>query len=394
MVLVVLFLYFNVFMFILDRNTAFQDTASQVAQMDVDRSEEQVATSTAYIKPGANQIEVNCTFNNTGPIAVQIVSLWANDANANSYNRVVLSSTALQPWNGTQIDKILVVNGAKVTDTQVTAWFVTARGNLVSITNSTSGTTSGVSTYRPPWAIANPQTPNPYSDSHAVNQTTTATSVSVTISHIRAYDVIYAAAALKGTNLPYPNLAANNQLTPSDNLSPRLSWTKRISGDNPSAHWTGHDAEIYSWYAIATVDIPSLTITFTSSNDYRTYSNYGMVILAFTIGGADITAQPLEPNGAAFTSNGYGSRYPVGNSYTTSRNNETVVGIVASAYGGYSPSAMTSYGWAQLDSIDAGADEYQTVGIAPSGATAAFDYQSTGCYWIMITDGFVPLIHS
>lgn len=145
MVLVILFLYFNVYAFMVNRNTAFQDTASQVAQMNVDRSTETLAVSnvTPPSVSGSN-VNVNCNIDNTGPLSVQLVSLWVKDLNLNdalsqNYNWTSVSEV-LQPGGSAAFSGAVSIANSKPGD-QFALWFVTARGNVVS--QSTTGATQG-----------------------------------------------------------------------------------------------------------------------------------------------------------------------------------------------------------------------------------------------------------
>jgi hypothetical protein len=145
LVLVVLFLYFNVYTFVLNRNTAFQDTVSQAAQMQADRSNEQITILNVKYILGTGQIEVICTTSNTGALPVQLMSLWVKDIDANNnYNSTRVNSN-LQPGGNMTIDRTLKVQGAKTTDTQISIWFVTARGNMISI-SPTAGEGAGGTT--------------------------------------------------------------------------------------------------------------------------------------------------------------------------------------------------------------------------------------------------------
>jgi hypothetical protein len=127
MVLVVMYLYFNVFMFIQSRNVAFQDTISQSQQLDVDRNTEQVTISNVTCTPTS----ISCNITNTGPLPVQIVRLWVVDSHASVQNYAQLPvHIILQPGANVPFDKTVTINGASIND-RLTIWFVTARGNLV-----------------------------------------------------------------------------------------------------------------------------------------------------------------------------------------------------------------------------------------------------------------------
>ena len=130
MVLVVMYLYFNVFMFIQSRNVAFQDTISQSQQLDVDRNTEQITISNATMVNA--QPNISCTITNTGPLPVQIVRLWVQDLEVKMHTTISISPPiVLQPGSRTTQSFPINIAGASVND-PFCLWFVTARGNLVS----------------------------------------------------------------------------------------------------------------------------------------------------------------------------------------------------------------------------------------------------------------------
>jgi hypothetical protein len=130
MVLIVLFLYFNVYTFMQDRNNAFQDTVSQVAQIDTDRNAEQLSIL-ANPTPTVNGSQVNVIYDveNTGPLAVQIVRLWVLASPDNTTGNTTMN-LALQP--GGSNSSIIPVNISFSANATFTIHFVTARGNIFS----------------------------------------------------------------------------------------------------------------------------------------------------------------------------------------------------------------------------------------------------------------------
>jgi hypothetical protein len=147
MVLVVLFLYFNVFTFMLDRNTAFEDTSSQVKQMDIDRSTEQVTILNPLFEVyPVGQVALTCTINNTGPLSVQLVRLWVKDLTNKQYGNVTITTPPiiLQPGDIQRFSLVVNIPGVSPTEKNFTFWFVTARGNTVSVATPQQITISAV----------------------------------------------------------------------------------------------------------------------------------------------------------------------------------------------------------------------------------------------------------
>lgn len=72
MVLIILFLYFNVFTFSLNRNTDFQDVISRSEQLDADRNAEQITITNSFLTFPSGQIKLYCTLSNNGTVPVQL----------------------------------------------------------------------------------------------------------------------------------------------------------------------------------------------------------------------------------------------------------------------------------------------------------------------------------
>jgi hypothetical protein len=130
MVLVVLFLYFNVFMFIQKQDARLQDAVSQSAQLDADRNMEQLTIVNGnYTLLGSDRIRITCTIINNSSIPVQIMRLWVQDYNNPPHSGNVSQPVILQPGGRPGPVSFDVNMGTTVTG-PLRAWFVTSRGNL------------------------------------------------------------------------------------------------------------------------------------------------------------------------------------------------------------------------------------------------------------------------
>ncbi len=126
MVLVVMYLYYNDFIFVQNQNISFQDVTSQSQQLDADRNSEDVSFSASATQSGNNYI-VAFTVKNTGPIPAQLIRIWGIDSE-NEYTSQELS-IVLQP--GAQSSETVIFDlGGSMSD--IVMWVVTARGNLIS----------------------------------------------------------------------------------------------------------------------------------------------------------------------------------------------------------------------------------------------------------------------
>ena len=136
MVLVVLFLYFNVYLFKLDRDKDFQDVVSRSQQLDADRSSEKVTISSASSEyGGGSAIVINCILVNNGSVPTQIVRVWLQDYNITApnvgTNELWSQNIVLQP-GVTKPQKFTVVmpSGALAADSFALR-LVTSRANLI-----------------------------------------------------------------------------------------------------------------------------------------------------------------------------------------------------------------------------------------------------------------------
>lgn len=134
LVLTVLFLYANVFLFILNQNTSFQEVVSEVNQMDIDRSSEKIIVLDVNYTVEEGQVYVQTQIKNDGPVSVQIITLWVVDTTNRKYGYndtldINLKTGDTLDFSGSNA-LIVTIEDSNSTDV-FTSWFVTARGNLV-----------------------------------------------------------------------------------------------------------------------------------------------------------------------------------------------------------------------------------------------------------------------
>jgi FlaG/FlaF family flagellin (archaellin) len=134
LVLVVLFLYANVFTFILTQNTSFQGVVSEVNQMDIDRSSEIITVSNVNYTVAGNQVYVEAQVTNDGPVSVQIITLWVIDTTTQKYgynDTLNINLKTGDTLNFTGPNALRVTIGDSSSSSVFTSWFVTDRGNLI-----------------------------------------------------------------------------------------------------------------------------------------------------------------------------------------------------------------------------------------------------------------------
>ena len=135
MVLIVLYLYFNVYQFTLNRNADLQDVTSRSMQLDADRNTEQVVISSANYSAATDQVTVDSEIDNLGPIPAQIVRLWVTDLTSGTVGNV---STGFVLQSDSSIIGSWTVGlpGTLSGETQFAMRIITGRGNVVSPTST------------------------------------------------------------------------------------------------------------------------------------------------------------------------------------------------------------------------------------------------------------------
>ena len=134
LVLIILFLYSNVFVFMLNQNTSFQDVVSEVNQTDIDRSSEKVTVSDVNHTVVGDQVHVEAQVTNDGPVSVQIVTLWVLDMTTRKYgynNTLEINLKTGDTLNLTESNALIVTITGLNSSSVFTSWFITARGNLI-----------------------------------------------------------------------------------------------------------------------------------------------------------------------------------------------------------------------------------------------------------------------
>jgi archaellum component FlaG (FlaF/FlaG flagellin family) len=130
MVLAVLFLFFNVYMFIQKQDIKFQDTIMQSQQMDTDRNNEKVSIPIDPTQTtNANIVTVNCSIKNDGSIPAKIVRAWLTDTTYNTISHTNILGIVLSPG---EISNRLLAFTMNDHSGQFRLDIVTSRGNIIS----------------------------------------------------------------------------------------------------------------------------------------------------------------------------------------------------------------------------------------------------------------------
>ena len=132
LVLVILFLFFNVYTFYNNRNTALSGHGG-ASRTDGSGSQHRTGKRINFERRGSRGKQhslVTCRIANNGPLSAQLVRLWIKDVTT---NQTVNTETSIVLQPGSIIPYFNSVQIANVTTSdQFTFWFITTRGNAIS----------------------------------------------------------------------------------------------------------------------------------------------------------------------------------------------------------------------------------------------------------------------
>jgi len=148
MVIIILFMSFNVFTFTLFKNTQFRDAVDALNQMDVEQTYERMSFSdVGFTRLENDWILVEAQLANDGAVSVRIVSLWVLQSATGKYGHADVSipvlglgktdsfaaSVAAVEFVEIEGEIVPQLTGWPESSGGFTAWFVTARGNRITI---------------------------------------------------------------------------------------------------------------------------------------------------------------------------------------------------------------------------------------------------------------------
>lgn len=127
----------TVFLYMLSQNTMYNEELKTVNQFELDRLNEKIkvnmANCTVYTN---NEVKVNADLQNSGPLPIQLTTLWVSATNAtwNNYNFTKLQNVYLKTGAGTSLDAYVTIDGIRVGFIyKFAVWLVTGRGNVISL---------------------------------------------------------------------------------------------------------------------------------------------------------------------------------------------------------------------------------------------------------------------
>ena len=134
LVLILLFLYSQVYIFMQDENTKYQSAASEINQMNIEKNREDFAVSDLVYTATEDTVLVEVQIKNLSPISVQLKTLWVIDKTNNDH--VYVDELNINMASGdiiyfTGADVLTVPLAGSESSNVFSSWFVTSRGNLV-----------------------------------------------------------------------------------------------------------------------------------------------------------------------------------------------------------------------------------------------------------------------
>ena len=136
LVLIIMVLFFNLFLFIISKNTTYQEAVSEVEQKELERSYEKITISNVNLTVKEDKVFIEGKVTNTGTVSIQLITLWVFDATIQKYNYNNTININLNPGESLILNDsdalIVSLQGASSTH-EFTSWFVTARGKIIPI---------------------------------------------------------------------------------------------------------------------------------------------------------------------------------------------------------------------------------------------------------------------
>jgi len=136
LVIIVLFLYANVFMFVFRQNSSYQEGITEINENEEYRNREKIIFSgVKYIVVG-DQVFVEMQVTNDGSISVQLVNFWVMDKTIQGYGyndtvNIHLKTGDTMDFSGSNVLSVLI--DGSISSNSFTSWFVTERGNILTL---------------------------------------------------------------------------------------------------------------------------------------------------------------------------------------------------------------------------------------------------------------------
>ncbi|UCC57923.1 MAG: hypothetical protein JSW14_06060 [Candidatus Bathyarchaeum sp.] len=136
MVIIVLFLYSQVYIFTQNEDARFEAGVREANQLDIDVDQEKLTFSNLNYVIEEDTVHVQTKVTNEGPVSVEIATLWVVDIVAQKYgynDTINLYLKVGETLDFTGSNALLVSIEDLPSSNKIASWFVTSRGNRISI---------------------------------------------------------------------------------------------------------------------------------------------------------------------------------------------------------------------------------------------------------------------
>jgi len=131
MVVIILFISFNVFTFTLFKNTQFREAVNEINETDIEQGSERITFSDVNYTAGEGQVDVVAQFRNDGPVSIELITLWVAHAVTGKYGCASDLNIDLPVGADMYLERTVEIEGLNSSFQGFVAWFVTARGNRI-----------------------------------------------------------------------------------------------------------------------------------------------------------------------------------------------------------------------------------------------------------------------
>jgi hypothetical protein len=136
LVIIVLFLYANVFVFVFRQNSSYQEGITEINENEEYRNREKIIFSGVKYGVVDDQVCVELQVTNDGPISVQLVNFWVMDKTIQGYGYndtvdIHLKTGDTMDFSGSNALRVLI--DGSISSNSFTSWFVTERGNILTL---------------------------------------------------------------------------------------------------------------------------------------------------------------------------------------------------------------------------------------------------------------------
>jgi len=145
MVLIMMVLASNYFIYTLSQNTTYNNAVSQMNQLDLDRKSESTnVLNTTYSVNADNDVNVFANVTNIGSSSIRFITVWIYVSNSTwaNYNFSSLSGANVQAGATFRLNINLAVYGVRLDSAAsytCASWLITLRGNTVALKTTSLG---------------------------------------------------------------------------------------------------------------------------------------------------------------------------------------------------------------------------------------------------------------